>query len=125
MATITAITTTHDGQLSKVVSDPATVASSDTVDIVVPSHYAHYFLGVKMYDSGGTLIQAGAETGTFTVQTYTENTGLPETQTVSTVSAAAPATIDWFANTNRVTVSGATLSAGIITWVVTVTLNRN
>tara|TARA_R110002153_G_C13159733_1_gene482923 strand:+ start:283 stop:660 length:378 start_codon:yes stop_codon:yes gene_type:complete len=125
MATITEATTTHDGQLSKVVSDPATVATADTVDIVVPAYSSHLFLGVKMYDSGGALIAAGAATGTFTVATYTENTGLPETQTVSTVDAADPATIDWFGNTNRVTVSGASLSAGIITWVVTVTANRS
>tara|TARA_R110000737_G_scaffold289579_1_gene296113 strand:- start:264 stop:638 length:375 start_codon:yes stop_codon:yes gene_type:complete len=124
MATITEATTTHDGQLSKVVSDPATAASSDSVDIPTPNYSPHCFLGVQMFGAGGEQILTGA-TGTFTVAVYTVNSTVPESPTVNTISAAAPVTIDWNANTERVVVTAGALGGGVVTWRVIVTLNRS
>lgn len=113
------------GIMVKVVSGLASVSTSDTVDLTLPDYYTHCYLGVKMYDVAGNQIQAGVATGTFTVASYTANTGLAESPPSPAIDASAPSTIDWGGNTERVVVSASALTGGVATWKVTITFNRS
>ena len=82
----------------------------------------HVFLGVQMFDSGGALIVDSA--GTFTVTIQTLNTKQDESPTVAVIDATAPVTISWAANTYKIVVVPASLSA-TVTYRVIATANRS
>ena len=124
MATITSFTKSGN-DLYKHVYVSGAATSADTIDLSgLEAAFPHCFLGVKMFDGAGDEITDGSATGTFTVQVGTQNSGHLESPPTSTIDAAAPVTVDWAGNTERVTVSLAGAS-GITTWQVVISMNRS
>jgi hypothetical protein len=116
-------------QFTRTVTSVATVLGDTVVmDLTNDGDFSaltHCFLGVQMFGAGGDPADPIVDSaGTFTVTIETLNTKRPESPTVSVINATAPVTISWNANTHKITVVPATLSA-TVTYKVVVTANRN
>lgn len=111
-----------DEFFDRVRSDPANPADSVEVTENLNSAAAHSFLGVQMFDGGGSLVVASA--GSFLVKVKTTNTQQFELLGAGgVIDATAPTTVDWSANTVAVQVVPTGL-AGVTTWRVFITQNR-
>ena len=113
-------------------SSPAAVGDTVLLTGLDPNH-THWFLGIHIFDASGD--RATPADGEFTVSVLTENTGDNITATpddgtfedppVTTITAVAPVTVDWSANTVGVKVVNSTNLTADHTWKVVVTSNRS
>jgi hypothetical protein len=82
----------------------------------------HVFLGIKMFNSGGTQIVD--TTGSFAITVKTVNTNYYESPPTATIDATAPTTINWAGNTSAIKVVPTGLT-DTDNYLVVVTANRN
>jgi len=121
MATKLLYTTSRGRDMIAFKSEDGLVA--DTIDMVdLDPSFAHCFLSVQILDVSGNPVLAGA--GTFAVSVYTVNNNQPESPAVSSIDGTAPVTIDWAANTTRVTVVPTGITTAI-SYRVVLTTNRS
>lgn len=109
--------------IKKFTSAPAGL--TDSVELSIDFGNPHVFVGVQMFNSGGTRIVA--TNGTFITTIKTENTEQFESvPTLTTIDASVPDTISAGGNINTVrVVVGVALSGNdIATWKVVATANR-
>ncbi len=116
MVVISTHTQRAQGRIQTVRSDDA--GPTDSVDMVLAETLLpHSFLGIKMFDSGGLPILAGAETGEFTVTLASDVSPALEAPTGSVQNAAALTQVDFAGPIRRVVVAvTSALSAGVDTW---------
>lgn len=116
MVVISTFTETSRDRMTIVQSDDA--GPTDSVDMVLTQPLLpHSFLGIKMFDSGGTPILAAAETGEFTVTLASDVNPHLEAPTGSVQNAAALTQVDFAGPIRRILVIvSSALSAGVTTW---------
>jgi hypothetical protein len=106
--------------------ESAAVSKATTVELDLSTlgdfiALTHVFLGVQMFNAGGSPIVDSA--GTFTVTLQTDATRRYESPVASVIDATAPTTISWAANTYKIKVVPATLS-DTVTYKVVAVANR-
>ncbi len=116
MAVVSTFTQRAHGAIQTVRSDDA--APTDSVDMTLPEALLpHSFLGIKMFDSGGAAILAGAETGEFTVALASDVNPALESPLGSVQNAAALTQVDFAGPMRRIrVVVSSALSAGVSIW---------
>ena len=124
MATITTRTITPLGGRDSVMALSSAAGVADSVDIQMPTEFPHCFLSIQLFDGAGDPIDVGTASGTFTVSVQTINSGVLEAPPTATLDASAMTTISWAGNTQRVLVTGDSLTS-LTTWKVVVTANRS
>lgn len=122
MATISAFTESGNEKFyKKVVSDAATLATSDIVELSgLPDAFRKVSIGVQMFDVSLALTLGSA--GTFVVKYKTVNTEQWETHT-SSIDATAPATLELEKNVTAIQISDSSV-AGCVTWKAVLTFNK-
>jgi hypothetical protein len=123
MTTISAFTKTgNDNYHKKIVSDPATLATPDDIELEgLPDAFTHVNIGIQMFDGGGALTLGSA--GTFAIKTKSINTMQWEVHTGSPLNATAPVTLSLEGNISAVQIVETSL-AGCITWKAVLTFNK-
>ena len=104
-------------------SDPA--GPLDSIEINVPSDHMQNQVGVRLFDVSGDPIAPAVETGVVTVTVQTINSGQYEA-IEETVDIAVLDTTGWTGHTQKVKAAVTTpFSAGVTTWQIVVTSNKN
>ena len=116
MAVISEHTQRAQGVIQTVRS--ADAGPTDSVDITLAETLLpHSFLGIKMFDSSGDPILAGAETGEFTVTLASDVSPHLEPPEGSVQDAAALTQVDFAGPMRRISVVvSSALSGGVTTW---------
>jgi hypothetical protein len=116
MATKTIFTSvsadTNINVYEKVTSERALLGDTVELTAPIPEGLSHVFIGVKMYDSGGSQLNADAA-GTFTVTVQTANTGVYEAPPSNVIDATAPTTVSVAGNLSKIRVVPASLSTTV------------